>query len=158
MRPEKKQSAKWGHRYSRKATFDHQLSGSHRPAAFVSLCPRLNPAQGSVAPGAATCLCSLFPWVRTHCCVASLPVFVCVPVRTSCLLSVSKLALSLRQIRWVNNCPSLPVSGVLASLRADKFLHQMFPSIRLRVAVQASGESQAPAAARAWYRKSLLQW
>lgn len=81
----------------------------------------------------------------THCCVVSLPVFVCVPMRMSCLLSVSKLALSLRQIRWVNNCPSLPVPGVLASLQADKCLHQMFTSIRPRAlghTIQASPRLQ----------------
>lgn len=46
--------------------------------------------------------------LRTHA-LASRPVFVRVPMRTSCLVSVSKLALSLRLIRWVNKCPGLPV-------------------------------------------------
>lgn len=41
----------------RKATFDHQLSGSDCPAAFVSLCPQMNRAQGSLAPSTVTRLC-----------------------------------------------------------------------------------------------------
>ncbi len=59
-------------------------------------------------------------WAHTLLC---LPVFSCVPVRTSCALSVSKLALSLRQIRWVNNCPGFPVSDI----EADKY-YSLLPS------------------------------
>lgn len=52
QRGKEMESSRWGLRKNnqpnegrdRKATFDHQLSGSHRPAAFVSLCPRMNPA------------------------------------------------------------------------------------------------------------------
>ncbi len=70
------ESSRWGLRKNnqpnegtdRKATFDHQLSGSHCPAAFVSLCPQMNPAQGSVALSTAVCLCGLFPRVHAHCC------------------------------------------------------------------------------------------
>lgn len=48
MRPEKKNN-QLNEGTDRKATFDYQLSGSHRPAAFLSLCPWMNLLQGSVA-------------------------------------------------------------------------------------------------------------
>lgn len=82
----------------------------------LSVCvPRWTRPKGQWLP-AQPCVCAARFRAGTHAAahlctraLGSLPVFVCVSMRTSCLLSVSKLALSLRLIRWVNNCPGLPV-------------------------------------------------
>lgn len=124
----------------------------------LSVCvPRWTRPKGQWLP-AQPCVCVACFRVCTHTAadlcthaLVSLPVFVCVPVCTSCLLSVSKLALSLRQIRWVNNCPGLPVSDMLAHKCSS--LHQMFRSIRHRVLgqnVQASLRLQLQPQASQW--------
>lgn len=85
--------------------------------------------------------------------LVSLPMFACVPVRTSCPLSVSKLALSLRQIRWVNNCPGLPVSDMVA----DK-CYSLLPSPNVfRYQAQSTG-TNIQASPRLQLQPQACEW
>lgn len=137
----------------------------------LSVCvPRWTLPKGQWLP-AQPCVCEFCFRVCTHTAadlcahaLVSLPVFACVPLRTSCLLSVSKLALSVRQIRWVNNCPGLPVSDMVADKCSSL---PPFPDVPWYQAqgtgTNHAGESQAPAAAtglrvKAYCRTIIMCW
>lgn len=79
----------------------------------------------------------------------SIAVFMYVPMRTGDPISVSKLALSLRQIRWVNKCWSFAVLLALTCYWAHSGSHErerssllllLFPSIRPKALGQTTPE------------------
>lgn len=71
MMPEKNNQLNEGTDSQR--TFDHQLSGSHRPAAFVSLCPSMNRPRGQWLGAGETCTCKLrFPCTHPDSCSLAL--------------------------------------------------------------------------------------